>query len=60
MNIAVYLPDDIGKRAKAEGINISLFLRNALIAEFEKRDTVRSTTAILAKPVSVERARKWH
>ena len=44
MDITIYLPDDIGERAKREpGINLSRLLRDALTDEFARRDAVSDT-----------------
>ena len=40
MNLNVYLPDEIGQRAKADELNLSRMLRNALTAEFKRRDAM--------------------
>ncbi len=40
MDVTVYLPEDIGKRAKAEGLNLSRLLRDAVSQELERRDAV--------------------
>jgi hypothetical protein len=42
MDLTVYLPDEIGERAKEEGINLSGMLRAALIAELERRSKMRT------------------
>ncbi len=43
MDITVYLPDELGKRAKRENVNLSRMLRDALIEEFQRRDTMKAT-----------------
>jgi hypothetical protein len=43
MNINVYLPDDLGKRAKEAGLPFSELLRGAVVAELERREAVAST-----------------
>lgn len=40
MDVTVSLPDDMRKRAKDEGLNLSRLLRDALTAEFTKRDAI--------------------
>ncbi|MFN2490119.1 MAG: hypothetical protein ABR529_10340 [Actinomycetota bacterium] len=43
MDITVYLPDDIGKRAKEAGLPFSQLLRGAVHAELERRERVAET-----------------
>jgi post-segregation antitoxin (ccd killing protein) len=38
MNINAYLPDELGRRAKEAGLNLSGLLREAVVAELERRD----------------------
>lgn len=45
MDIAVYLPDELGRRAKAKPVNLSRVLRDALVAQFEEEDAVSQTLA---------------
>lgn len=42
MDITVYLPEDIGKRAKTADpdLNLSLLLRNAVVEELDRRERV--------------------
>jgi hypothetical protein len=40
MNFNVYLPNEIGERAKAEDLNLSRLLRDAVSAEFRRRAAV--------------------
>lgn len=40
MNLTVYLPDDIGRRAKDEGLPFSALLRAAVIEDLERRDAL--------------------
>lgn len=40
MNRNVYLPDDIDERAKAAGLNLSGLLRQAVITELDRLDTL--------------------
>jgi post-segregation antitoxin (ccd killing protein) len=40
MNFNLYLPDEIGQRAKADDLNLSRMLRKAVTAEFERRDAI--------------------
>lgn len=40
MDITVYLPDELGQRAKAENVNLSRLLRDTLEAQFREDDTV--------------------
>ncbi len=53
MDITVYLPDDIAQRAKAQNVNLSRVLRDALTAQFAKEDAV-SATLEEARKVSLE------
>lgn len=43
MDITVYLPDEIGARAKEAGLNLSGLLRAAVVEELERSDTVAQT-----------------
>jgi len=43
MDITIYLPNELGERAKREEINLSRMLRDALIGEFERRSAVEDT-----------------
>jgi post-segregation antitoxin (ccd killing protein) len=43
VDITIYLPDELGERAKRETINFSRMLRDALVAHFEEVDTVTRT-----------------
>lgn len=40
MDITIYLPDDIGQRAKAQDVNLSRLLRDALAAQFAEEDAM--------------------
>jgi hypothetical protein len=40
VDITIYLPDDIGERAKQEELKLSRMLRDAVTAEFERRDAM--------------------
>jgi hypothetical protein len=40
MDITIYLPDDIGQRAKAEDLKLSRMLRGAVEKELAKRDAM--------------------
>jgi post-segregation antitoxin (ccd killing protein) len=40
VDITVYLPDEIGERAKKEDLKLSRMLRDAVIAEFDRKDAV--------------------
>jgi hypothetical protein len=52
VDITVYLPDELGERAKREeDINLSRMLRDALIDEFARRDTVSKT---LSDPQTID------
>lgn len=44
MDVTVYLPDEIGKRAKDEGINLSRTLRTALEGELGRLEQMRRAT----------------
>jgi|GEM_PF-5712370 len=44
MDVTVYLPDEIGKRAKDEGINLSRTLRTALEGELNRLEQMRKAT----------------
>lgn len=43
MDFSVYLPDQIGERAKKEELKLSRMLRDAVIKEFERRDATEAT-----------------
>ena len=44
MDFTVYLPDDIGKRAKeAQDLNLSRLLRDAVTRELERREAMKTT-----------------
>lgn len=43
MDITVYLPDEIAQRAKAQNVNLSRILRDALTDRFAKEDAVSIT-----------------
>jgi hypothetical protein len=43
VDITVYLPDGLAKRAKDAGVNLSRMLRDALTDEFERQDAVETT-----------------
>lgn len=43
MDITVYLPDEIGRRAKAAELPLSRMLRDAVIQELERQDAVTKT-----------------
>ena len=43
MDITIYLPDEIAKRAKTKGINLSRVLRDALAGQFAEEDAVNET-----------------
>ena len=43
VDITIYLPDDIGQRAKDKGINFSRLLRDALVGEFAEEDAKAKT-----------------
>jgi hypothetical protein len=43
MDITVYLPDEIGERAKAAGLNLSRLLRDAAQTELERRAVIATT-----------------
>jgi hypothetical protein len=40
VDVTVSIPDDMRRRAKADGLNLSRLLRDALAAEFTRRDAV--------------------
>jgi hypothetical protein len=40
MDVTVYLPDEIGRRAKDEELKLSRMLRDAVTAEFKRRDAI--------------------
>jgi hypothetical protein len=43
VDITVYLPDEIAQRAKAQNVNLSRVLRDALTTQFAEEDTVSAT-----------------
>ena len=43
MNITVYLPDELGARAKAENLKLSRLLRDAVEDELRRRDAMAAT-----------------
>ena len=43
MQITVYLPDEIGEKAKGAGLNLSGLLRTAVIDELERRRAMEAT-----------------
>jgi post-segregation antitoxin (ccd killing protein) len=43
MNVNVYLPDDLGKRAKDADIPFSQLLRDAVVTELERREAMAQT-----------------
>ena len=43
MDITVYLPNDIGRRAKAADLPLSRMLRDAVTEELERRDAMTKT-----------------
>lgn len=42
MKVNIYLPDDLGHRAKQAGLNLSRMLRDAAESELEKRDAMNA------------------
>ncbi|MBA3245709.1 MAG: hypothetical protein H0T61_11125 [Actinobacteria bacterium] len=46
MNITVYLPDEIGERAKAAELPVSRLLRDAVVNELERRAAVTKALAL--------------
>ena len=53
MDITVYLPDEVAQRAKAQNVNLSRVLRDALTTQFAEEDTV-SATLEAARTVTLE------
>lgn len=53
MDITVYLPDEVAQRAKAQNVNLSRVLRDALTAQFAEEDAV-SATLEKARTVTLE------
>jgi hypothetical protein len=53
VDITVYLPDEVAQRAKAQNVNLSRVLRDALTAQFAEEDAV-STTLEDARTVTLE------
>ena len=45
MDITVYLPDDLGQRAKDSEVNLSRMLRDALTAQFEEEEAMEAISA---------------
>jgi hypothetical protein len=43
VDITVYLPDEVAQRAKAQNVNMSRVLRDALTAQFAEEDAVSAT-----------------
>jgi post-segregation antitoxin (ccd killing protein) len=43
VDITVYLPDEVAQRAKAQNVNLSRVLRDALTAQFTEEDAVSAT-----------------
>ena len=43
MDITVYLPDEVAQRAKAQNVNLSRVLRDALTTQFAEEDAVSAT-----------------
>jgi hypothetical protein len=43
VDITVYLPDEVAQRAKAQNVNLSRILRDALTAQFAEEDAVSAT-----------------
>jgi hypothetical protein len=53
VDITVYLPDEVAQRAKAQNVNLSRVLRDALTAQFAEEDAV-SATLENARTVTLE------
>jgi post-segregation antitoxin (ccd killing protein) len=53
VDITVYLPDEIARRAKAQNVNLSRILRDALTDQFAEEDTMR-TTLDAAQAITLE------
>jgi hypothetical protein len=53
VDITVYLPDEVAQRAKAQNVNLSRVLRDALTAQFAEEDAV-SATLEKARTVTLE------
>jgi post-segregation antitoxin (ccd killing protein) len=51
MNFNLYLPDDLGGRAKSEGLKLSRLLRDAVTKELERKDALAAT---LGEPLVYE------
>jgi non-ribosomal peptide synthetase component E (peptide arylation enzyme) len=51
VDITIYLPDDLARRAKDQGINLSRMLRDALTARFQEEATV---AAVLEGATKIE------
>jgi hypothetical protein len=43
VDITIYLPDEVAQRAKAQNVNLSRVLRDALTAQFTEEDAVSAT-----------------
>ena len=43
MDITVYLPDEVAQRAKAQNVNLSRVLRDALTTQFAEEDAMNAT-----------------
>jgi hypothetical protein len=43
VDITVYLPDEVAQRAKAQNVNLSRVLRDALTTQFAEEDAVKAT-----------------
>ncbi len=43
MDITVYLPDEVAQRAKAQNVNLSRVLRDALTSQFAEEDAMNAT-----------------
>lgn len=57
VDVTVTLPDDMRQRAKQEKLNLSQLLRDALAAEFEKKDAM---TRLAAEPQTYEVSLRDH
>jgi len=53
VDITVYLPDEVAQRAKAQNVNLSRVLRDALTVQFAEEDAV-SATLEQARTVTLE------
>jgi hypothetical protein len=54
MDITVYLPDELGERAKNEGLNFSRMLRAAVNSELEQRDAMNDALSDELQTYEVE------